>query len=599
MLFNGFLRSLKPGLSGRLAFVVLGMLLAVVCRIVPAHDASPVVRIDATMSAVDLWPAVRLLAESGQELTPQQAWQRAAQFTPPAGPHANLGARRDTVWLWVRLEMAADAPPRWIFDVGYPSIDRVDVFQVVDGRVIRAVRLGDELLVAERPLPSRTHAVELVLDPRVQRHDLLLRVKTTSSMIVPLGLLQWPDFQSREAGAEALQGMFAGIGALLMIYSLVHWFALRDRIFGYYAASIGGTTLFFLAYNGLAPEHLWPASLWLTQNAGVLSILVALWGGFLFLERTLRVVELSRPVSWSMTALAWFALAVGIAYIVGLIDYPVAQTISTLLGPMPMLLGVPIAYQRMRRGERVMGYLLAGWGLYAIGVAVMAALLRGMAPSNALTQHAFQIGSMSEMTLWLVLLGQRVEAMRRLGEHAHRERDALRSLALTDALTGLPNRRGLEPILAEAIHRSRPEQVTAVFMIDLDGFKAVNDRHGHAVGDRLLVAAAKRLRQHVRRSDCVARLGGDEFVVVAEGFTAATEARQFGDKLIEAFDSAFQLSGGTVCQVGLTIGYALAPLDGRDAPGLLRRADVAMYAGKQDGKHCLRRAAASVEPALA
>ncbi|MEO8135258.1 MAG: diguanylate cyclase [Betaproteobacteria bacterium] len=579
-----------PGCCWRnfLALSLLGLLLPLGHGLAHAGNTAPVARIDASVRSIELWPSVRLLAETDREFTAQQALQRAAEFISPIVPYANLGARRDAVWFLAELAMTDSAPAHWIFDVDYPSIDRIDLYQISDGAIVREARLGDEIPLSQRPLPSRSHAVELTFKPG-QRHALLLRVKTTSAMIVPLALSLPGQFAAREAGVEALQGMFAGIGVFLLIYSLARWLALRDGIFGYYAASIAGISLFFLTYNGLAAEHLWSASPWLTGNAAPLSILVALCGGCFFLERILRIGELSRLVSRLMLAIAWLALAAGLSFVLGLIDYRTAQTISTVLGPLPMLLGVPVAYVRMRRGDRIMAYLLAGWVLYSLGVGVMAALLRGLVPFNAWTQHAFQLGSMLEMTLWLVLLGERVREIRRTGEEAHREHDALRSLALTDALTGLANRRGLEPALVEAVQGCQPTQLVAVFMIDLDGFKQVNDRHGHDAGDLLLIAVAKRLKWNVRRSDFVARLGGDEFVVVATGLSTDAQARQFGQNLLDDFDAPFTLRDGTVCIVSLTIGYVLAPSDGRDPRRLLQRADAAMYAGKQSGKHCLLR----------
>jgi diguanylate cyclase (GGDEF)-like protein len=153
--------------------------------------------------------------------------------------------------------------------------------------------------------------------------------------------------------------------------------------------------------------------------------------------------------------------------------------------------------------------------------------------------------------------------------------------------------------MIDAVARSCPEKLTAVFMIDLDGFKPVNDRHGHDVGDLLLIAVAKRLRDNVRRSDFVARLGGDEFVIVAEGFTGATAAQHFGQNLMAAFTAPFPLPRGISCSVGVTIGYALAPQDGTDASNLLKRADTAMYEGKQSGKRCLKRGAQPVALAAA
>jgi diguanylate cyclase (GGDEF)-like protein len=128
----------------------------------------------------------------------------------------------------------------------------------------------------------------------------------------------------------------------------------------------------------------------------------------------------------------------------------------------------------------------------------------------------------------------------------------------------------------------------AVYVMDLDGFKPVNDQHGHDVGDELLIAVTRRLQGHVRQSDLVARLGGDEFVVMAGQLHSLQQAQELGNKLLDAFRAPFSLQNVRV-EVGLTIGYAIAPHDGNDAIGLLKLADAAMYSGKQGGKFCLRR----------
>ena len=160
----------------------------------------------------------------------------------------------------------------------------------------------------------------------------------------------------------------------------------------------------------------------------------------------------------------------------------------------------------------------------------------------------------------------------------------------TDALTGLPNRRGFNDALAAALPHSTPERMLAVYMLDLDDFKQVNDRHGHDIGDELLVEVAQRLRATLRTSDVVARVGGDEFVAMTAGLPSDREAQALGQQLVEAFRAPFQL-GSRECSVGLTIGYVLVPLDGEDPVPLLRQADAAMYVGKQSGKSCLRRGA--------
>ncbi|MDP2108789.1 MAG: diguanylate cyclase, partial [Rhodocyclaceae bacterium] len=167
---------------------------------------------------------------------------------------------------------------------------------------------------------------------------------------------------------------------------------------------------------------------------------------------------------------------------------------------------------------------------------------------------------------------------------------ALAYLAHHDALTQLPNRVLLADRMAMALAQARrDDDRLGIALLDLDGFKPINDVYGHDVGDDLLVAVAHRLQANVRhQTDVVARLGGDEFIIMACNLGTANDAEELGRSLLRAFDAPFVLSHLRL-RVGLTIGYALAPLDGDDPQALIRLADAAMYAGKQGGKHSLRR----------
>ena len=275
-----------------------------------------------------------------------------------------------------------------------------------------------------------------------------------------------------------------------------------------------------------------------------------------------------------------------------LISYGAAQSVATALGLSPMLLAVPVAYIRWRQGDRASIYMLCGWLIYALGAAHQALLLRGVIGSTFWTQHAFQFGSVAEMLLWMMVLGARVDEIRTKAEQDRRERDLLHSLAHTDALTGLLNRRGLQSALEGVLKHAHPTALTSIYLLDLDGFKPVNDRFGHDAGDELLRQVGGRLKAQLRGTDLVARLGGDEFVVAASSLSGENEAGLVGGKMLRAFQHPFEVTGQQ-CTVGLTIGYAIAPLDGRDLQSLLKRADAAMYAGKQAGKNRVQRGGAS------
>lgn len=565
-----------------------------------AAGRAQVVELSAATTTQDLWPATTMLVDASGELSAEQALASGA-FRVPATPRANLGPRREAVWLRVPFELAADAPRRWVFALEYASIDRVDLYLARGGRLSPAIRLGRSLPVDQRPLPSAWPADLLELEPG-HAYELLLRVETRSTMVLPLRLSTVEAHLQRESSLQVSQGAMGGATLCLLLYSLVQWSSLRDRVFLSYALALAGTGCFFLAYSGVGQQHFWPGSIWLGAHAAPLSALMGLVGACTFIDASMRVRELSPRISLALRAEAVVAALVILGNVTGLIDYRATQVMATVLGPLPMLLAVPVAWQRARAGDRVAKVILVGWLAYSVATLTMAALLRGWAPMNFWTEHAFQLGAMFEMVTWMRILALRVESLRSEAQRATLERDALHSLAHTDALTGLPNRRGLQEALQRSLGVCAENDggavgcLTGVFLIDLDGFKRVNDELGHEAGDELLAGVARRLQALVRASDTVARLGGDEFVVVAQ-LRGDADAQAVGRKLLDGFVPPM-LVGNTPCRIGLTIGYALAPLDGNDPQRLLRIADAAMYQGKQAGRHCLRRGDAEQLAAL-
>jgi diguanylate cyclase (GGDEF)-like protein/PAS domain S-box-containing protein len=171
--------------------------------------------------------------------------------------------------------------------------------------------------------------------------------------------------------------------------------------------------------------------------------------------------------------------------------------------------------------------------------------------------------------------------------------EVLERQAMTDALTGLPNRRLLYDRAGQAISMAlRDGSGLALLMMDLDGFKAVNDVYGHSVGDRLLREVADRLRAVTRDADTIARLGGDEFAILLRGGTGEAGAISICDRILRSFEPPAHIDGVDVPVRG-SIGVALYPDHGKDVESMLRAADQAMYQAKRS----LGRYVVFVEPA--
>lgn len=164
----------------------------------------------------------------------------------------------------------------------------------------------------------------------------------------------------------------------------------------------------------------------------------------------------------------------------------------------------------------------------------------------------------------------------------------IRHVAEHDGLTGLLNRTAfLHSLQAAVTDARRPGRGFAVLYVDLDGFKPVNDRFGHAVGDQLLIWVAQQLTQAARGDDVVARLGGDEFALLQRGVSDPDSAYRLAERLVQAIGQPTEIESHFI-QIGASVGIVMASADAADAEELLRKADSAMYLAKASGRGCAR-----------
>jgi diguanylate cyclase (GGDEF)-like protein len=237
-------------------------------------------------------------------------------------------------------------------------------------------------------------------------------------------------------------------------------------------------------------------------------------------------------------------------------------------------------------GRLALGAAALILGLMALASCTLARIIVG--PIARLTGAMAQVAAGAPIAIGAPRsrdeVGELVAAFRKMAEDLARSRARIEHLALHDALTGLPNRMLLAERLSQTLaHAGRHRESLAVLCVDLDHFKAVNDTLGHPVGDALLRAVAHRLRACVRGEDTVSRLGGDEFAVVQVGIGQPEGAGALARRLVEALGTPFEIDGHQLT-VGTSVGIALAPSDGATPDELLKKADMALYRAKADGR---------------
>jgi diguanylate cyclase (GGDEF)-like protein len=191
------------------------------------------------------------------------------------------------------------------------------------------------------------------------------------------------------------------------------------------------------------------------------------------------------------------------------------------------------------------------------------------------------------LNVQVVRLGNGIAITSRDVTEHRRRSDHVNYLAHHDHLTGLANRTLLHDRLRQAILRGQNQgQRVAVFLIDIDYFKQINDSLGHADGDTLLAAVGQRLLSSVRESDTVARMGGDEFVIVMPHFHTMRDVERCGEQIIASASQPVEI-GGRRISLTLSVGVAIFPENGRTAEDLLRNADAAMYTVKESGRNSI------------
>jgi diguanylate cyclase (GGDEF)-like protein len=186
-----------------------------------------------------------------------------------------------------------------------------------------------------------------------------------------------------------------------------------------------------------------------------------------------------------------------------------------------------------------------------------------------------------------IVLFYRAKKKTQTTEHELLKRnEILHNVAHLDALTNLPNRLSLNSLMHEAMLSSREgDYLLAVCFLDLDGFKEVNDRFSHQVGDKLLIAAGRRLKKVIRERDEVIRLAGDEFVILLGDISLEETLDTSIERILQSISAPFMIDSDNVT-VSASIGVSIFPSDGTAANELVAHADTAMYQAKRKGKNC-------------
>ncbi|MHA6493152.1 7TM diverse intracellular signaling domain-containing protein [Pseudomonas borbori] len=572
-----------------------------------ASHSSPTLLVDAEQAAVSLDPHMEYLSDKTRALKVGDLVQGQQAFTSVhSRRELQLGYTDDDVWIKLEVRSVAAVPVERILEFEYAYLDRVTLY-TVRATGIEVLHSGGTVPAAQRAIRHRLPLFPLHLAPG-EAVTLYAHVQAEGSKTLNANLWQSQAFYEKSDRTYVVMAAYYGMLLALGLYNLLLYFGIRQVSFLLYSLFVFSFSAAVLAFNGVGPLFLWP-SLGLSGHRILpVGFMLAATFAILFARSYL---DTARYAPRCHRALALGTVA-GVLMILGSLLLPLQLVLylmslfGILIAVMLFSCGVSCALKHVP-GARI---FVVAWLLLLLGTTMLSLRNLGVLPSNLATMYSVQVGSALEMLLLSFGLAARFNELKRQKELAQqenletlREQEAilerrvasrtreladanarLEEMATHDPLTGLANRSGLAHHLRSAMLRTaRREETLALIMIDLDGFKPINDTHGHEAGDQLLQVVANRLGSVARSSDFVARFGGDEFIVVAEQIADQAAADALGERLRQAIRQPVSLDGNLLT-VGASIGISLSDGVFPDAGTLLQQADAAMYRQKKASK---------------
>jgi diguanylate cyclase (GGDEF)-like protein len=591
--------------------VLFGTLWAASC-LAQGPSTGMAVRLHAGTDRADLRGALTYFGDQAGALDLAAARRAEAQgaFEPVRALPATFGFADGTYWFHWRVDNVDHREDRWVVAVAYALLDDVELYVVHDDGSSRSHASGDSRPFATRALDHRHLTFPLQLAAG-RSADLFLRVRSQSSIQVPIELMTVEAFLARAPLEHLGLGIYYGILIGLFCYNLILYLATRDRTFLYYVLYAGFFALGQLSLNGIAFQHFWPAApAWANEAVLVfialgLASMLQFTRSFLDLGRTWPAVD--RVMRGFMVVLL-AAIAAS-----ALLGYRRTILVETALVFVIAALIMIAAVRVWRDGFRPASNFVLAWSVMLVGVVVYAAVSFGLLPKLFITEYGIQIGSAAEMILLSFALADRINSLRE--ENARIQREAreqletrvaertvelnqaldklesanqtLREFSMHDGLTGAYNRRYFDQYLPQVWAQARGErQPLSLVMVDLDHFKEINDRHGHQVGDDCLRSVAQCLRQQLRGDhERVVRYGGEEFFVVMPG-VEADAAGWRAERIRLAISDLHVRTDGLELRLTISVGLATFHPDAALTPSdLLRVTDRALYEAKRAGRN--------------
>lgn len=480
--------------------------------------------------------------------------------------------------MWVRFSVppAPDAE-RWYAEVPYPSVDRASLYTLDSAGQWNEQRSGDAVAVNQWPVPHRHPLLPIALSAEVPT-KYLLRLENGHAFSAPLQFISEGRLSYQEQRVSLILGIFFGLTGLAALVSALGAVSLRDNAYGLYALCVTLMGLTQATVTGIAGLHLWPTLPVVNDLSTSVLPLLTVSASLLFISAAVSLPERSQRLHWLMIGQA--VLGALVAVVLTLV--PAASRMEIFVPTVVLLqLGGMLAMAwAWRRGDRFAPWLMLAYLPVIAAASWSLARSADLVPIGFLTQHGMQLAVALHLPIVMVVLMLR-------SQHRRENIRRIQGLDRVDPATGLINGHVFAERLIRMIARSeRLRHESAVLLIDLMNSDQIQRDFGRKAADELPLRVAARLLSTAREIDSAARLSERRFGMLVEGPFGAEDASTLGPRIVARCLMPYKgLHVDCVAQV--RVAYALVPLHGSNAQGLLAQLEERLASTPADSKRAV------------
>jgi diguanylate cyclase (GGDEF)-like protein len=584
----------------------------------PHAQAVPLeIALSGSEAQVSLGMNAQVLEDAPGHLQLQDVRQRDRDWSAFHSDTFNFGFSKSVWWARIRLHHTGSTPIRRMLDVGTALQDEIDWYVVKpDGAVVQHVLTGDRHPFASRPIHTRVPTFQIDMQPG-EVLDLYIRLSSHDGLQEAVSLKLWhPDAHVQALETETLAfGLYFGALGTVLLYNLFLFLSTRQRSFGWYSAYVAAFLFWGLIFRGYAFQYWWPDAP--NFNNQILPLAAAasycLFGVFM-----VSYLHTGSTAPRLMHRIMVFALVGNVLCVTPAVfnHYALSFALSIPFGVTQIIMALTIGALLAWRGYRPARFFVTAFFLLAVGVVLYYLRVLGAVPSNIVTENFLQIGSALEVLLLAFGLADQMNTLRL--EKLRAERQALAAqealnteleslvkrrtraleaanqrlaeMAITDELTGAFNRRHFNSAFEADVARHRRNGTPVAFcMLDIDQFKAYNDRYGHVAGDAVLQRVAQVITGNLQRAgDQFFRLGGEEFGILLSVDHPADKIVSFIDKIradIEALGITHELAAHQVITASFGLVWAGPESKATRPEDVYAAADELLYQAKSQGRN--------------